>query len=568
VDLNDRLTALRDLNPETLSEPELRPLFPLLLAFCEESVTANLQLQAEVQHLRDEIARLKGEHGGPNRPQPPRGQGLINPVTEPADHSSEPERRAREPRPPRKKGRKLHRIVLDRTETLDFTPGRLPPDARFKGYETVVFQDLVLRTDNVRFRRAKFYSPSERRTYLAPLPPGYQGQFGPGIKTLALSLVYGAQLSLPLLHTFLTDAGALISRGQVAHLVTGPVDAFHQEQQEVLRAGLASAPWQHLDVTPTPVDGEDYSCHVLGNPLFSFYYTAPRHDRASAVDALRGGAPRQYRLDATASAYLEQVRAAQWVLRALSGLPQETTWSAAEFDRLLRSSTLSGLGAEARQQVEDAALIAAYRADPSWPVVRCLVADDAATLRAITEELSLCWIHDGRHYTKLLPQFLCHRQALERFRKRYWDFYRELLAYRELPAAAEAERLEAAFDTLFATDSLWTDLRTCIERTRANKAKLLHVLVHPELPLHNNPAELAARRRVRKRDVSFGPRSPAGMRAWDTFQGLAETVRKLGLRFWAYLQDRLTGSGDLPRLGEIIRTRAATIGLGASWAAG
>jgi len=246
-------------------------------------------------------------------------------------------------------------------------------------------------------------------------------------------------------------------------------------------------------------------------------------------------------------------------------LPPETTWTAAEFEQLLRQR-LPLLGVEARKQVEDAALIAAYRVDPTWPAAQCLVVDDAASLRGITPELSLCWIHDGRHYTKLLPQFNCHRQALERFRQRYWDFYRELLAYRACPSAAEAVRLERAFDLLFSTESLWTDLRTCIERTRANKAKLLQVLVHPELPLHNNPAELAARRRVRKRDVSFGPRSPAGMRAWDTFQGLAETVRKLGIRFWAYLGDRITGSGEIPRLGAVIQSRAAALELGASWA--
>jgi hypothetical protein len=203
-------------------------------------------------------------------------------------------------------------------------------------------------------------------------------------------------------------------------------------------------------------------------------------------------------------------------------------------------------------------------------VVQCLVADDAATLRELTHELALCWIHDGRHYTKLLPQFACHRQALQKFRKRYWDYYRELLAYREAPCPEEARRLEEAFDTLFATESLWVDLRTCIERTRKNKAKLLRVLRHPELPLHNNPAELTARRRVRKRDVSFGPRSETGQRAWDTFGCplgvLVETTRKLGIRFWAYLQDRLTQGGAIPPLAELIAALAAAQPLGASWA--
>ncbi len=51
------------------------------------------------------------------------------------------------------------------------------------------------------------------------------------------------------------------------------------------------------------------------------------------------------------------------------------------------------------------------------------------------------------------------------------------------------------------------------------------VLKHPEIPLHNNPAELEARQRVRKRDVSFGPRTQDGIEAWDTFMSLAATAQ-------------------------------------------
>lgn len=125
-----RLAPLRDLDPEALSEPQLREVFPRLLAFCEEATVAIRQLQAENQRLRDEIARLTGEHGGPSRP--PRGSGVIHPVEEPGGHSSERERQAREPRPPRNKGRKLPRLSLDRTETLEQFPKGLPADARFK----------------------------------------------------------------------------------------------------------------------------------------------------------------------------------------------------------------------------------------------------------------------------------------------------------------------------------------------------------------------------------------------------------------------------------------------------
>ncbi|MPZ13333.1 MAG: hypothetical protein GEU73_02720 [Chloroflexi bacterium] len=58
---------------------------------------------------------------------------------------------------------------------------------------------------------------------------------------------------------------------------------------------------------------------------------------------------------------------------------------------------------------------------------------------------------------------------------------------------AERARLEARFDALFATRTGYLALDDRIALTQAKKPGLLLVLVHPELPLHNNPAELAPR---------------------------------------------------------------------------
>ena len=99
-------------------------------------------------------------------------------------------------------------------------------------------------------------------------------------------------------------------------------------------------------------------------------------------------------------------------------------------------------------------------------------------------------------------------------------------------------------------------LAACIARTRKNKAKLLLVLEHPELPLHNNAAELAVRRRVRKLNVSFGPVSDAGRQAWDTMQSLNGTVEKLGLSFWSYLEDRIHELHAIPPLADLVRSKA------------
>ena len=93
-------------------------------------------------------------------------------------------------------------------------------------------------------------------------------------------------------------------------------------------------------------------------------------------------------------------------------------------------------------------------------------------------------------------------------------------------------------------------------KTKQKKDRLLKVLKHPEIPLHNNPAELAARRRVRKRDVSFGPRTADGLAAWDTFMTLAATAKKLHVSFYAYIYDRVADIFALPSLAFLIQQRA------------
>src|SRR5487761_1789313 len=92
---------------------------------------------------------------------------------------------------------------------------------------------------------------------------------------------------------------------------------------------------------------------------------------------------------------------------------------------------------------------------------------------------------------------------------------------------------------------------------RAHKADLLRVLERPEVPLHNNGTESIIRGYVKTRKISGGTRSVAGRRCRDTFASLKKTCRKLGMSFWAYLQDRLRGLGRMPRLAVLIGQRAS-----------
>ncbi len=198
-------------------------------------------------------------------------------------------------------------------------------------------------------------------------------------------------------------------------------------------------------------------------------------------------------------------------------------------------------------------------------MVNLLICDDAPQFKLITDELALCWIHDARHYNKLNPFVSYHRQLLDEFMARYWQFYRELNSYRESPSETEAERLRAKFIKLFSTKTGYDELDDRISKTLAKKDELLMVLTHPQILLHNNPAELAARQRVRKRVISVGPRSDDGIRAWDTFMSLVGTTKKLGISFFDYINDRIKGEGQIPPLIEMIEQLAQESDLSASF---
>lgn len=552
--------AIATLDLASIADVGARQAIRALLTLVEELVAENQALRTELTQVKDELARLKG---GSGRPKIPVGKSAGSGT----DYSSEQERRAA-PKPWQKRG-KQDRVGIDRTERVAVDRARLPADAVFKGYETVVVQDLVLHTDTIAFEQEIWYSPSERRSYRAQRPAGYETSFGPHLRALVLTLAYAGQMSEGKILELVQGARIEISTGTLSTLLTEGRAAFEAEARDVLRAGLASSPFQHLDDTSTRVNGEGQYCQILCNPLYTAYQTTPKKDRRTVIEVLRGGPgggrPRAYRFDREADRHLEWLGLSAAARAKLAAIPREQELDEATLTALL-AGPARGLGPTQQAQVREALALAAYLADPSWPVVRTLVCDDAPQFRAVTEELALCWIHEGRHFKKLTPYLPQSRAALATVLEQFWAYYRDLLAYRDQPTAEERGRLEARFDALFGTETGYQALDQRLALTRDKKPELLLVLDHPELPLHNNPAELGARQRVRKRDVSFGPRSPAGRDAWDTFMTLAATARKLGLDFAAYLRDRLTQAGQIPPLADLITARAAQLALGSSWA--
>ncbi|WP_448338108.1 IS66 family transposase [Chloroflexus aurantiacus] len=394
------------------------------------------------------------------------------------------------------------------------------------------------------------------------------GQFAFALAATALVpvLYHGLNTSEPKIVEFLNYVGIAIADGQVSNMLVKNQELFHAEKDAVYQAGLASSPWQHIDETGTRVNGVNQHCHAVGNPLFTAYVTTEKKDRQSVINVLTNGRPRTYLLLPESIEWLCEARVSEAVLARVSLLPQAQTFDEAQFTQLL-DTQLGDVNDQHRRLILEAALITAYYHQSEVPIVHTLIGDHAPQFKQVTVDLALCWIHDAQHYKKLEPAVAHHRQLLEQFTTRYWDFYRQLRDYRQNPAAEHILRLETEFDQLFSTVTGYAALDRRIALTRDNKAALLLVLHHPELPLHNNPIEIEMRRRVRKRDVSFGPRTDEGKRAWNTFATLLATTQKLGVSFYRYVYDRVSAANQIPNLADLITQRAAQMNLGTSWVA-
>jgi hypothetical protein len=92
---------------------------------------------------------LKGEKGQPEI-KAKNQKGFTS------NYSSEKERQT--PKKDNKRSKKAG-IKIDREEILEYPQELLPVKAQFKGYEEVIIQDIILATDNVLFRKEKYYSP-------------------------------------------------------------------------------------------------------------------------------------------------------------------------------------------------------------------------------------------------------------------------------------------------------------------------------------------------------------------------------------------------------------------------
>jgi len=517
-------------NLPSLSRTDLEALLVDLLGQVAE-------LKALVAAQRDEIARLKGLKGRPSI----KPSGMERNTELPHGGKSGEQRR---------RGKVTPRVKVE-TEVLRAV---YPPGSQFKGYEPYDVQDLVISARAVHYRRERWLTP-DGEMIVAPLPRGIRGHFGPELRRFVLMQYHQGQVTVERLVTLLQAVGVSISKRQVMRLLIDQQDGFLSETMETLRAGLSTADWITVDDTGARHRGANAVCTQIGNDDFAWFGTTGSKSRLNFFGLLRARHT-DYVINDAALDYMRGHGLAGSLVGKLAAHEQRRF-----ADGKAWTAHLDQLGLTSLKVTPDPVRVATEGA--LWGAVSAhgflceavVVSDDAGQFNIGTH--ALCWIHAERLVHKLEPVTDTQRCAQQHVRGLIWRFYADLKAYRLDPAQHRRRELRARFDRIFRRSTGFATLDRLLKRLHANKAELLRVLEHPEIPLHTNGSENDIRCQVTKRAVSGGTRSDTGRDCRDAFLGLAKTCRKLGVAFWDYLGARI-GVPDAPAvapLADLIRCR-------------
>lgn len=456
-------------------------------------------------------------------------------------------RRIGKPGQPKGKPRKK-KTLLQIHETPVIHPIDIPEGAIFKGFKRYTVQEIVFEPHNIQYHLARWQLPDG--SYVAgELPRHVQGHYGPELIAYILHQYHTCRVTEHLLLEQLRARGVLISAGQLNNILVENKDTFIEEVAELLPVAARAEGQVQVDDTGGRHKGKNQYTTVIGNSLFSIFATTESKSKINFLQLLQGG-KREYLINEDALDYLRHTKLPSYFpgYIALSLGSKFTTLAC--WEQFLEERNITS-EIEVRFLTE-ASLYASVIAT-GIPRDLGVHSDDAGQFDVFAH--SLCWIHEERHYRKLIMTTDEARTDLERVIDQIWAIYQDLKAYKESPTEGFRGSIEKKFDEIFQQTTSSATLNHQLEKTRKKKPELLRVLERPETPLHNNSSETDARAAKIKLKISGGTRSDKGQEARDTFLSLQQTCLKLGINFIEFLRDRVRGLYVIPRLAIVISER-------------
>ena len=460
-------------------------------------------------------------------------------------------RKRSKPGQPNGKPRHKKKGKLEIHNRVDIHPSNIPEGAEFKGYKPYLVQDIIFQPYNTLYRRGQWLLPDG--TYLiGQLPEEVNGHYGPELISYMFFQCHVCRITEPLLYDLLQAKKIKISSGKINEILTKKLDLFHAEVDELLPAGVMATPQLLTDDTGGRHKGVNQYTTIIGNDYFSVFTTTESKNRINFLKLLQRN-KEYYVINEDTIAYLHNTNAAGYLPSYIAKFLGKRFSTSADWEQFLKKHNITQ--ANDVRFVTEAALFASLF-EHGIPRNLSIHSDDAGQFNVALFFNTLCWIHEERHYRKLIMVNDQAKTDLERVRGQIWTIYSNLKTYKLTLDPDLKTVIEKQFDEIFQQQTNSATLNHQLQKTYKKKDALLGVLIRPDSPVHNNPSETAARKAKTKFKVSGGTRSDCGRTARDTFLSLQQTCLKLRVNFIEFLQDRLRGIYKIPKLAEIIRQHA------------
>ncbi len=461
-------------------------------------------------------------------------------------------RRIGKPGQPKGTPREKKITVLEIHEKTVIHPLNIPKDSKFKGFNYYTVQEIVFEARNIQYQLARWQLP-DGQYITGELPKDIHGHYGPVLISYILHQYHVGRVTEHLLVDQLHALGILISAGQLSNILIEDKDAYIEEVAELLPVAAKAEGQVQVDDTGGRHDGQNQYTTIIGNRWFSIFATTDSKSRVNFLKLLQGG-KNEYVINEDTLDYLRQVNVPSYLPGYVSLSLGKIFTTLPEWEQFLKERNI--IQKTEIRFLTEAALYASV-IQTGIPRNLGVHSDDAGQFDVFIR--SLCWVHEERHYRKLIMTTNEARVELECVRGQIWTIYQALKEYKETPNEDVAKCIENQFNDIFQQTTSSPTLNHQLKKTYEKKQELLVVLKRPETPLHNNSSETCARAAKIKFKISGGTRSEEGQRVRDAFLSLKQTCLKLGINFMSFLQDRVRGLYEIPRLATIIRDRALEV---------
>ena len=350
----------------------------------------------------------------------------------------------------------------------------------------------------IKLRLAVYITPDGKRI-CGELPAEYNlGHFSAELRAFCITQYFQCHVTAPLLLQQLYEMGIDISAAELSNILIQGQESFHKEKEEIREAGLKYSDYVNADDTSARHNGKNGYCIAISSSLFSYFKSGDSKSRINFLKVLQGDGE-LYAINEEGLNYAFENEISDIALDKLEESEGKKFRSLAAWQKFLKKQSIQS---ENDIRIATEAALVGGVLHIGIDLIKLPIISDAAPQFSLLVN-TLCWVHEERHYRKLIPISDNERKEIDKVRSEIWNFYAALKSFKLRPTINAQMQLSERFDQIFSAEYPSDALKTLMANTKFRKEGLLMVLKHSIVPLHNNDCERDIREYAKRRKISL-----------------------------------------------------------------